>query len=158
MSENKIEIHNNNNINNTSNTHTVRRRHGGYTNISHRTPSRDGRKQNLDEGRQRLNLSFHSHLAHLIVYSPKIHLRLPFISKNPKMSSTTIPPAAVAANNNTLNSALAAEQISSPASPVGKPVDEKKQLEEGEIEENPSESDSQTKTIFDDASKFNVKV
>lgn len=74
------------------------------------------------------------------------------------MSSTTIPPAAVAANNNTLNSALAAEQISSPASPVGKPVDEKKQLEEGEIEENPSESDSQTKTIFDDASKFNVKV
>lgn len=54
-------------------------------------------------------------------------------------------------------SALAAEQISSPASPVDKPVDEKKQLEEGEIEENPSEGDSQTKTIFDDASKFNVK-
>ncbi|EAL22263.1 hypothetical protein CNBC4010 [Cryptococcus deneoformans B-3501A] len=73
------------------------------------------------------------------------------------MTSTAIPPAAVAANNNTLNSALAAEQISSPASPVDKPVDEKKQLEEGEIEENPSEGDSQTKTIFDDASKFNVK-
>ncbi|WVO19926.1 hypothetical protein I312_102003 [Cryptococcus bacillisporus CA1280] len=73
------------------------------------------------------------------------------------MSSTAIPPAAVSANNNALNSALAAEQISSPASPIDKPEDEKKQLEEGEIEENPSEGDSQTKTIFDDASKFNVK-
>lgn len=81
-----------------------------------------------------------------------------FASKNPKMSSTAIPPAAVSANNNALNSALAAEQISSPASPIDKPEDEKKQLEEGEIEENPSEGDSQTKTIFDDASKFNVKV
>lgn len=74
------------------------------------------------------------------------------------MSSTVIPPAAVSANNNALNSALAAEQISSPASPIDKPEDEKKQLEEGEIEENSSEGDSQAKTIFDDASKFNVKV
>ncbi|TYJ53893.1 hypothetical protein B9479_005442 [Cryptococcus floricola] len=67
--------------------------------------------------------------------------------------SAAIPQPAAAANTNTLNSALQAENIHNPSSP---PATEKP-LEEGEIEENAAADDGKVKTVFDDASKFNVK-
>ncbi|WVQ86117.1 hypothetical protein IAT38_008285 [Cryptococcus sp. DSM 104549] len=74
------------------------------------------------------------------------------------MSITAIPPAAVTANANTLNNALAAVSISSSPSPSSKTKElPKEQLEDGEIQENEVADDGKVKTVFDDASKFNVK-
>ncbi|ODN83079.1 hypothetical protein, variant [Cryptococcus amylolentus CBS 6039] len=67
--------------------------------------------------------------------------------------SAAIPQPAAAANTNTLNSALQAENIHNPSSPRAT----EKPLEEGEIEENAATDDGKVKTVFDDASKFNVK-
>ncbi|WRT70841.1 uncharacterized protein IL334_007840 [Kwoniella shivajii] len=73
------------------------------------------------------------------------------------MSTATLPPQAETANANTLSDALAAASISSSSSP--KPEDD---LEDGEIRDNDDqdeehEDDGKVKTVFDDASRFNVK-
>ncbi|WVN89791.1 uncharacterized protein L203_105021 [Cryptococcus depauperatus CBS 7841] len=70
------------------------------------------------------------------------------------MATSALPPAAVTANTNTLNNVLVAEEISE-LSPAPEVNEEKDQLE-GEINEE-TEEDGKVKTVFDDASKFNVK-
>ncbi len=85
------------------------------------------------------------------------------------MSSTTLPPAAAAANASTLSDALAAAHISSePSTPSPKIQEEGStgvqtngdkhgdDLEDGEIREEDEEDDGKVKTVFDDAAKFNV--
>ena len=78
--------------------------------------------------------------------------------------ASTIPPKAEAANADTLANALKATSISSPApaadstAEADKPATKKEdELEDGEIRED-EEDDGKVKTVFDDASKFNVKV
>jgi translation initiation factor 4E len=74
------------------------------------------------------------------------------------MSTATLPPAAAQANAQTLTQAMKAASISSSPSPNSEPVDlpEDESLEDGEIREEAD--DGKVKTVFDDASKFNVKV
>ncbi|WWC72712.1 uncharacterized protein I206_106676 [Kwoniella pini CBS 10737] len=72
-------------------------------------------------------------------------------------AATTLPPQAATANANALADALAAASISSSSSP--KPEEDKDDdLEDGEIrDDEDEEDDGKVKTVFDDASKFNVK-
>ena len=75
--------------------------------------------------------------------------------------SPSIPPAAAAANEATLNQAMAAASLdeNTSSSKEGSDADD---LEDGEIkdgeEDEEEEDDGRVKTVFDDARRFNVKV
>jgi hypothetical protein len=80
------------------------------------------------------------------------------------MSSSTapapaIPAAAAAANEATLNQAMAAASIDDKAT-SSKDGSNEEDLEDGEIkdDEEEEEDDGRVKTVFDDARRFNVKV
>ena len=78
------------------------------------------------------------------------------------MATASLPPAAAAANANTLADALAAASITDSPS-ASEPKESsgsdkpKEDLEEGEIRDE-EEVEGKVKTVFDDADKFNVKV
>jgi hypothetical protein len=75
--------------------------------------------------------------------------------------SITVSTASDTANANTLSDALAAASLhSSPSTPPSEELKEPagEDLEDGEIVEEEEEDDGRVKTVFDSASKFNVKV
>lgn len=78
--------------------------------------------------------------------------------------ASTLPANAQKTNANTLAEALADTSLSSPSSEA-KELNaqenrntQEEELEDGEIKDDEEEDDGTVKTVFDNASKFNVKV